>query len=103
MRIAVHGVGAIGGSIGGFLAQSGEDVLLVDEYAEHVAAMQRGGLILDGIVGDHTVPVTAITVAEMDQVKGVFDVVVIGVKSYDTVKAVRRMLPFMTARVSMLI
>ena len=95
MRIAVYGAGAIGGSIGGFLALAGEDVLLVDDYQEHVAAIQRGGLVLDGIVGEYTVPVTAITSAELDGVKGVFDVVIVGVKSYDTITAVRRMLPFM--------
>jgi len=95
MRIAVFGAGAIGASIGGFLAQAGQDVLLVDPYEEHVAAMQRGGLLLDGITGEHRVPVTAVTPADLDRMGGVFDVVVLGVKSYDTVAAVERLQPFL--------
>jgi 2-dehydropantoate 2-reductase len=95
MRIAVYGAGAIGGSLGGFLAQAGEDVLIVDPFEEHVAAMQRGGLTLDGITGEHRVPVTAITPAELDDVGGAFDLVIIGVKSYDTIAAVERVVPFL--------
>ena len=95
MRIAIYGAGAVGASIGGFLAAAGEDVLLIDPYEEHVAAMQRGGLLLDGITGEHRVPVTALVPADLGGVAGAFDLVVIGVKSYDTVDAVERMLPFL--------
>lgn len=95
MRIAVYGAGAIGGSLGGFLAGAGEDVLLVDPWREHVAAMQRQGLVLEGTTGERQVSVTAIHSSELGEVSGAFDVVIIGVKSYDTVAAVNAMLPYM--------
>lgn len=95
MRIAVYGAGAIGASIGGLLAQAGQDVLLIDSWEEHVAEMQRGGLLLDGITGEHRVPVTAITPRELDARTGHFDTVFIAVKSYDTAQALERMLPFL--------
>jgi 2-dehydropantoate 2-reductase len=95
MRIAVYGAGAIGGSLGGFLASAGEDVLLVDPWREHVAAMQRQGLVLEGTTGEQRASVTAIHSSQLGEVGGVFDVVVVAVKSYDTVAAVHAMLPYM--------
>ena len=37
--ILIWGAGAIGGTIGAYLARAGEDVLFVDNAADHVAAM----------------------------------------------------------------
>jgi len=61
IRIAVVGVGAMGSLFGGRLSPVA-DVTLLDPWAEHVAAMQQGGLRiieLDG--GETTIPVTATT------------------------------------------
>ena len=43
-KIAVWGSGAIGGVVGEGMAAAGEDVLMVDINAEHVAAMNERGL-----------------------------------------------------------
>ena len=52
MRIFVIGAGAMGSTYGGLLRRAGYDVTLVDIWAEHVAAVERNGLHLDGISGD---------------------------------------------------
>jgi 2-dehydropantoate 2-reductase len=48
-EVVVWGAGAIGGVIGAWMARSGVDVLLVDRDPEHVAAIQRDGLLVDGV------------------------------------------------------
>jgi 2-dehydropantoate 2-reductase len=48
MHFTVIGAGAIGGTIGAHLARAGHDVLFVDTVAEHVDAIQRSGLTIEG-------------------------------------------------------
>ena len=57
MSITVYGAGAIGGITGARLAQAGHDVLLVDKAADHVAAMNVGGLTIDSQTGSVTIAV----------------------------------------------
>jgi 2-dehydropantoate 2-reductase len=60
-RIAVVGVGAMGSLFGGKLSTVA-DVTLLDPWAEHVAAMQQGGLRIVELDGrEVTIPVTATT------------------------------------------
>ncbi len=59
MRICVIGAGAVGAAFGGRLALAGHEVLLIDTWAEHVAAINNGGLRIDGIFGDLTTRVPA--------------------------------------------
>ena len=94
-RIASIGVGAIGGTLAGFMSKEGEDVLLIDSWKDHVDAMNNRGLTLDGITGEHKVEVKAIHTDQIPAIEGTFDIVVVAVKSYDTQEAVRRMLPYM--------
>jgi len=94
-RIASIGVGAIGGTLAGFMSKEGEDVLLIDSWREHVDAMNKHGLTLDGITGEHNVAVNAIHTDQIPNIEGIFDMVVVAVKSYDTQEAIKRMLPFM--------
>ena len=47
-RVAVIGAGAVGGSVGAHLARAGYRVLFVDSNAEHVEAINRRGLHLEG-------------------------------------------------------
>ena len=42
--ILIWGAGAVGGTLGAYLARAGEDVLLVDIAQDHVDAMNRDGL-----------------------------------------------------------
>ncbi|MFO1349385.1 MAG: 2-dehydropantoate 2-reductase N-terminal domain-containing protein [Gammaproteobacteria bacterium] len=61
MRLCIIGAGAMGGIYGGLLAKKGFDVTLVDIRREHVEAINRNGLRLDGITGDLTIQVPATT------------------------------------------
>jgi 2-dehydropantoate 2-reductase len=63
MKICIIGAGAMGGVHGGLLARIGHEVTLVDAWADHVQAINRHGLEVRGIRGDHVVPVRASTEA----------------------------------------
>ena len=41
--IGIIGVGAIGGTLSGFMALNGEDVTFIDPWRENVDAMRRSG------------------------------------------------------------
>ena len=59
-HIAIIGAGAVGGYVGGHLTRAGEDVSLVDPWAEHVQAMRARGLRLSGTQGEHVVQVLSL-------------------------------------------
>ena len=86
-RILIWGAGAIGGTVGAYLARSGHDVTFVDVVAEHVQAIKRGGLHITGPVDSFTsVPGGAFT---PDELTGVWSHVYLAVKSQHTSEAVR--------------
>ena len=74
MKIAVVGAGAMGGSYGGLMAAAGADVRLIDNRAEHVAAIRANGLRVDGALGDRTVRIPA---AEAPEPGETADVVIV--------------------------
>jgi 2-dehydropantoate 2-reductase len=89
VRYIIIGAGAVGGTIGGRLAQSGNDVVLVARGA-HLAALQRDGLRLITVSGAATQAIPAVdgpaAVGELEP----DDVLVLAVKSQDTAGAVRQ-------------
>ena len=50
----IWGAGAIGGTMGAYLARAGHDVTLVDRVAEHVAAINADGLRITGPIAEFT-------------------------------------------------
>ena len=88
--IVIWGSGAIGGSVGAFMARAGENVLFVDRVADHVAAMNETGLRISGPIAEFTTPVRAVT---DDAIEGTFDTVFLCVKGQDTVAAVQALKP----------
>jgi 2-dehydropantoate 2-reductase len=90
VSITVFGAGAIGGITGAALAGAGHDVLLVDKAADHVAAMNAGGLTIERRGQTHTVPVRAITPDALEQD---LDLVLLAVKSQDTPAALDVLAP----------
>src|SRR5262245_1219603 len=52
MRIAVIGAGAMGAMFGARCARAGAEVVLFDKDAQHVAAINAGGLTVEGRDGD---------------------------------------------------
>lgn len=72
MRIALLGAGAMGTIIGALLSDGGYDVELVDNYKEHVEALQQNGAKIVGGI-EKTIPVKAIF---PDQLSGQYDLVI---------------------------
>jgi 2-dehydropantoate 2-reductase len=83
MKITVVGAGAMGASYGGHLARSGHEVTLVDTWQDHVDAINRDGLRLAGVLGDHRVRVPAHTEAD----GGGADLAIVFVDANNTAKA----------------
>ncbi len=93
MKIAVVGAGAMGSLFGGLLAASGEDVTLVDVWQEHIEAINAEGLRIGGPEGSRTISVKATT--DPSSV-GPVDLIILFVKSYDTLKATGDALPMVS-------
>ena len=84
-HIAIIGAGAVGGYVGGHLTRAGEDVSLVDPWAEHVQQMCAQGLRLSGTQGEHVVPVNALHISDVQRfVRKPIDIGIVCTKSYDT-------------------
>src|SRR5437868_4010026 len=64
-HIAFIGAGAVGGYVGAQLARAGEDVVLIDAWPEHVDAIKRDGMHLEGSQGRHVVRVRAMHIHEV--------------------------------------
>jgi 2-dehydropantoate 2-reductase len=78
MRILVVGAGAVGGYFGGRLVAAGRDVTFLVR-ARRVGQMQTDGLQIVSPHGDLTLHPKAITA---EQLAGVYDLILLGVKSY---------------------
>jgi 2-dehydropantoate 2-reductase len=85
LRYLVIGAGAVGGTIGGYLAAAGRDVVLVARGA-HLAALRRDGLLLRTPDGDRRlrVPVAG---SPDDVPPGAGDVLLLTTKTQDTASA----------------
>jgi 2-dehydropantoate 2-reductase len=90
MRYAVIGAGAIGGTVAAGLIRDGHEVLLCDADAEHVAAINRDGLRIEGPVEELTVAATAVT---PDALPGGLGAVLLAVKAHHTAAAVEHLAP----------
>jgi len=91
-RVLIWGSGAIGGTIGAFLARAGHDVTFVDRVAEHVEAIRdpARGLTISGPIARFAVSAPAFVPAELT---GTWDHVYLCVKSQDTAEGVRALQP----------
>ena len=83
-RIAVVGIGAVGGTIAASLTKEGYDVTLIDQWASHVEKMRSDGLKFSDANGEFTVPVKAFHLNEVSNFREQFDLVFLSVKSFDT-------------------
>ena len=78
MRIAIIGVGAVGGTFGARLAHAGHDVTFIARGAA-LAALRSSGLTLESVDGNLHLP--NVTVTDNPATVGVVDVVLVCVKS----------------------
>lgn len=93
MRIALLGAGSIGTIMGALLCQSGQDVVLVDNFAEHVTALNQCGATIKGKM-DCTIPVQAISPEEM---QGCYDLIISLAKQTALSLSLKNALPHMHA------
>jgi 2-dehydropantoate 2-reductase len=96
-KIAVLGSGANGASIGADLTKAGIDVVLIDQWPEHVHAMRTRGLRIE--MPDETLqqPVRAYNLCEVCTFKERFDVVLLVTKAYDTRWSCQLIEPYLKA------
>lgn len=84
MKIAIVGCGAMGSVYAGLFASAGHEVWAIDRWAEHIEAMKKNGLRLEGKSGDRTVKVNATTQAKD---AGPCDLVVLATKAMQVAPA----------------
>jgi 2-dehydropantoate 2-reductase len=89
----IWGAGAIGGTIGAYLARAGGDVTMVDACVEHVDAIVRDGVRVTGPIDDFVVRVPAFTPQTLS---GTWDDIILATKAHHTEVAVRALLPHLT-------
>ncbi|MEU8517129.1 2-dehydropantoate 2-reductase [Kitasatospora sp. NPDC048722] len=91
MRYIIIGAGAVGGTIGARLHESGRDVVLVARGA-HFAALREHGLTFGAPDGTRTLPVPAVSGPEELELRP-DDVLVLAVKTQDTAGALAAWAP----------
>jgi 2-dehydropantoate 2-reductase len=92
MRIAVMGTGGVGGYFGGKLARAGHEVAFVAR-GRQLAALRAQGLRVDSPLGDLALPEVEVT--DDPSGLGQADLVLFGVKLWDTQSAAERVRPLL--------
>ena len=95
-KILILGSGAIGSVIGGMLTKAGHNVILADQWSNHVDVMKNNGIKIKKYDGkDFSVDVNAIHIHEL-QAQEKFDLIILSVKSYDTAWATQMGLEYLS-------
>ena len=90
MTYVVVGGGAIGGTVAAALVRDGHDVLVCDADPDHVEAINRDGLAIEGPVEEYTVRVPAVS---PDDLPAELDHVLLAVKAHHTRDAMKTIAP----------
>src|SRR5262245_1170585 len=90
MHYVVVGAGAIGGTVAARLIRDGHDVLLCDADADHVDAINRDGLLIEGPVEQLVVRAQAVT---PDGLPDRLEAVLLAVKAHHTATAMAAVAP----------
>ena len=90
MRYVIYGAGAIGGTIGGHLAEAGRDVALIAR-GRHLDVLRANGLTLERPFDELTVAVEAFGSPEEANIDATTDVVILAVKTQDCTEALDRL------------
>ena len=90
MRIAVVGVGGVGGYFGGRLAQAQEDIVFIAR-GEHLRALQTQGLSVESTKGDFVIQ--SVQATDDPAAVGVVDVVLVAVKAWQVPEAAKHIQP----------
>lgn len=98
MNIAVLGVGAIGGVIGGCLANNNYHPTLIDLWPENIEHIKTNGITITGIGEEFTANAQALHLGEVSSARQLFDMVIISVKSYDTAWTTKFIQPYIAPK-----
>src|SRR5262249_47962022 len=96
MAVTIVGAGAIGGVTGASLARAGHDVLLVDQAADHVAAINASGLTI--VTTDHREWTASVRAVTPDHMPPSLELVLLAVKAQHTQAALDRIAPRLPPR-----
>jgi 2-dehydropantoate 2-reductase len=94
-KIAVLGSGANGASIGADLTRAGHDVVLIDQWPEHVAAMREKGVCIVMPEETQVTKVRAYNLCDVCTFTYQFDVVLLLMKAYDSRWACQLIAPYL--------
>jgi 2-dehydropantoate 2-reductase len=94
-KIAVLGSGANGASIGADLTKAGHDVVLIDQWPEHVQAMRQRGIRIEMPGETLELPVRAYHICDVCTFTEQFDVILLLMKAYDTRWACQLIEPYL--------
>jgi 2-dehydropantoate 2-reductase len=83
-RIAVVGTGANGAAFGADMIRAGLDVTFIEQWPAHVEAMRANGLRVEMPEETVTTPIRVFHMCEVAMLREPFDIVLLGVKAYDT-------------------
>lgn len=89
-ELLIWGAGAIGGTIGAYLARADVPVRMVDIVPEHAAICSGPGLQIEGPVEQFTQAVPCVT---PDHVEGKYTRIILAVKAQATEEAITALLP----------
>jgi len=92
VRIAIMGSGGVGGFFGALLVRGGADVTFIARGA-HLAAMREHGLAIEST--DESFRLLKVSVTDDPAMIGPVDLVMFGVKLWDTEAAARSLVPIM--------
>ena len=90
MRALIWGAGAIGGTLGAYLARAGHDITFVDVVEDHVAEISRSGLRITGPIDEFSVRAPAFT---PNAIGGTWHTIILATKAHHTEPATRALLP----------
>ena len=93
MKFLVWGAGAIGGTLGAYLARAGHDITLVDTATDHVDAINANGLRITGPITEFTVRPPA---RPPNRLTGSWDTIILATKAHHTETAARALRPHLT-------
>jgi len=92
-KIAMIGAGAIGGVTAAFIQQAGWKLEIVCKHAETVDRISRQGIHIDGVKGEHRVPLKAVrNISDLSESK---DLVFLATKATDCLAAAHELLPYL--------
>jgi len=94
-RIAVLGTGANGASIAADLIIAGFDVVLIEQWPEHVQEMRRSGIRIEMPEEVLETPVEVYHLCEVCSFDFQFDVVLLVMKAYDTIWGCQLIKPYL--------